>query len=206
MLLELIATCCFASFFSFLTFILWSLLFQKGHRVPCIPRRWPIVGNALQVPMRHCHLVFTEWAKHYGAIFEVKLFNEKIVVLNDYKSIHEALVLAGTTFAGRPKMHRTEQRDRCSNSIVWQTYTPKLMFLRKEVHRSLKMYGPRLLILEDICRPELMSLVDRIQALDGENFDPSCNFFESVCNVMLSFVSINRILRLCLEFRFVDLR
>jgi hypothetical protein len=140
--------------------------------------------------MGRCHLVFTEWAKRYGAIFEVKLFSEKIVVLNDYDSIHEALVLSGTAFAGRPRMHRTNQKDRYSKSIVWQTYTQKLVFLRKEVHRSLKMYGPRLLVLEDICRPELMSLVDRIQDLNGENFDPSHKFFQSVSNVMLCFVSI----------------
>lgn len=33
-----------------------------------------------------------EWLKCYGVVFEVKLFNEKIVVLNDYNSIYEVLV------------------------------------------------------------------------------------------------------------------
>lgn len=193
MLLELIATCCFiVSFIPFLASIasaVW-LTWSKGTRhTPRIPRRWPIVGNAFQLSMNQCHLVFTEWSKRYGAVFEVKLFNEKIVVLNDYNSIHEALVQAGATFAGRPKMHRTDQKQRCKKSIVWQTYTQKLVFLRKEVHKSLKMYGPGLLALEDVCKPELESLVDRIQQIDGKAFDPSRVVFDSVGNVMLYFVS-----------------
>ena len=192
MLLELIATCCLiVSFIPLLASVasLVSPLLSKKLRVPCIPRRWPIIGNAFQLPMNRCHIIFSEWSKRYVAVFEVKLFNEKIVVLNDYDSIHEALVQAGSTFAGRPRMHRTDQKERCKNSIVWQTYTQKLVLLRKEVHRSLKMYGPGLQTLEDVCKPELEFLTDKIQEMGNKPFDPSGIFFDSVCNVMLYFVS-----------------
>lgn len=190
MLLELIATFCFiVSCIPFLASAVWLTWSKRTRHIPRIPRRWPIVGNAFQLSMNQCHLVFTEWSKRYGAVFEVKLFNEKIVVLNDYNSIHEALVQAGATFAGRPKMHRTDQKQRYKKSIVWQTYTQKLVFLRKVVHKSLKMYGLGLLALEDVCRPELESLVNRIQQMDGTAFDPSRIFFDSVGNVMLYFVS-----------------
>lgn len=189
MLLELIATLCFiVSCIPFLASAVWLTWSKRTRHIPHIPRRWPIVGNAFQLSMNQCHLVFTEWSKRYGAVFEVKLFNEKIVVLNDYNSIHEALVQAGATFAGRPKMHRTDQKQRYKKSIVWQTYTQKLVFLRKVVHKSLKMYGLGLLALEDVCRPELESLVNRIQQMDGTAFDPSRIFFDSVGNVMLYFL------------------
>ncbi|XP_061198221.1 steroid 17-alpha-hydroxylase/17,20 lyase-like [Saccostrea echinata] len=188
MLLEFFTTCCFVSIVSFVTLVFWPLLTRKKHQVPCIPGRWPIIGNALQLTMDRCHLVFAEWAKRYGTVFEVKLFNEKIVVLNDYNSIHQALVQSGTEFAGRPKMHRTDHKGRCKKSIVWQTYNSKLIFLRKEVHKSLKMYGPGLLSLQDICEPDLIALVDRIQEMDGKLFDPSRVFFDSICNIMLFFL------------------
>lgn len=138
--------------------------------------------------MDRCHLVFAEWAKRFGSVFEVKLFNEKIIVLNDYNSIHQALVQSGTDFAGRPKMHRTDQKARCKKSIVWQTYNPKLILLRKEVLKSLKMYGPGLRTLQDICEPDLLALVDRIQEMDGKLFDPSRVLFDSICNIMLFFL------------------
>ena len=64
---------------------------------------------------------------------------DEILVLNNYESIHDALVRQGAAFAGRPPMYRTSKSDRDKHSVVWQTYTPKLQFLRREVTQSLKV-------------------------------------------------------------------
>ena len=83
-----------------------------------------MVGNIFD--MTKTHLVLTDWAKTYGPIFRFNLFGEEIVVLNSFEAIYEALVSNGSDIAGRPHMYRTEHADRNKNSIVWQTYTPKL--------------------------------------------------------------------------------
>ncbi|ESO94963.1 hypothetical protein LOTGIDRAFT_63600, partial [Lottia gigantea] len=134
------------------------------------------------------HIVLTEWAKKYGTIFQMKLFNEEIVVLNDYMSIYEGLVMNGTALSGRPPMYRTAQNERNEHSIVWQTYTSKLIFLRKHVHQSFKMYGQGLEQLEYKCKSEIKELIQRFESNLGSKIDPQYAIYDSVCNVMMELI------------------
>lgn len=97
---------------------------RKYVGIPAVGNRWPVVGNLFD--MSKTHLVLTEWYKKYGGVYRFSLYGEEIVVLNDFDSIHEALVSRGSDFAGRPRMCRTDYQNRNTNSVVWQTYTPKL--------------------------------------------------------------------------------
>ncbi|XP_045191616.1 steroid 17-alpha-hydroxylase/17,20 lyase-like [Mercenaria mercenaria] len=155
----------------------------KFAEVPAVGNRWPLIGNLFD--MSKTHLVLTDWAKKYGPIFRFSLFGEEIVVLNDYDSVYEALVTRGSDFAGRPHMSRTDYQDRNKNSIVWQTYTPKLQFLRKQIHSSLRMYGGGLDRLQDRCGTEITELLSRIDAYKGQAFDPWSLLYDSACNIML---------------------
>ncbi|KAK3085472.1 hypothetical protein FSP39_003930 [Pinctada imbricata] len=165
-----------------------SAFHGKRNRVPRIKGRLPFIGHAHLLDMQKCHIKFEEWTKQYGPIFEVRLYDETIVVLNDYKSVHDALVKSDDAFAGRPKMYRTDVVDRSRNSIVWQTYTPKLVFLRKEVLKSLKAYGDGLDNLEQKCIPEMDRLVQRIRDKSVTAFDPAPIVHDAVSNVMMSFL------------------
>ncbi|KAL3860289.1 hypothetical protein ACJMK2_010430 [Sinanodonta woodiana] len=153
--------------------------------IPAVKPRWPLFGNALFFDLTKTHIVLTELAQKYGPVFRIKLYGDEIVVLNDYKSIYSALVANGNEVAGRPSMYRTEHADRNRNSIVWQTYTPKLKMLRKEVHKSLRMFGDGLNSLEDKCFPEVEALIARIRDTDGHPFDPWDYIYDTTCNVML---------------------
>lgn len=156
---------------------------RKFDDIPAVGRRWPIVGNLFD--MSKTHLVLTEWASKYGPVFRFNLFGEEIVVLNDYESINEALVTRGSDFAGRPHMSRTDYQDRNKHSIVWQTYTPKLQFLRKQIHSSLRMYGGGLDRLQDRCGTEIEQLLSRVEGYKEEAFDPWSLLYDSACNIML---------------------
>ncbi|XP_060567337.1 steroid 17-alpha-hydroxylase/17,20 lyase-like [Ruditapes philippinarum] len=155
----------------------------KYSDIPAVNNRWPFIGNLFD--MSRTHIVLTEWAKEYGPVFRFNLFGEEIVVLNDYDTIYEALVTRGSDFAGRPHMSRTDYQDRNKNSIVWQTYTPKLQFLRKQIHSSLRMYGGGLNRLQDRCGTEITELISRIDAYKGQAFDPWSLLYCSACNIML---------------------
>lgn len=153
---------------------------------PCLP----YFGNALHLDINKCHLVLADWAKKYGPVFYIKLFQEDIIVLNDYASIHDALVVKCKDFAGRPPMYRTTNADRHMHSIVWQTYTDKLVFLRKEVLKSLRMYGTGLERLEVRCQPEIQDMLQRLTDTKGQPTNPWNIVFDAVCNIMLCFVSM----------------
>lgn len=64
------------------------------------PFPWPIVGNAAQMGSSP-HIYFMRMARHYGEVFQIKLGNRPVVVLNG-DAIRQALVQKGVDFAGRP--------------------------------------------------------------------------------------------------------
>ncbi|KAF5902095.1 cytochrome P450 1B1-like, partial [Clarias magur] len=64
------------------------------------PFPWPIIGNAAQMG-NYPHIYFTRISWHYGDVFQIKLGNRPVVVLNG-DAIRQALVQKGVDFAGRP--------------------------------------------------------------------------------------------------------
>ncbi|XP_027030911.1 cytochrome P450 1B1 [Tachysurus fulvidraco] len=72
----------------------WSMRTLPG------PFPWPIVGNAVQMGSSP-HIYLTRMARNYGDVFQIKLGNRSVVVLNG-DSIRQALVHKGVDFAGRP--------------------------------------------------------------------------------------------------------
>ncbi|RUS69927.1 hypothetical protein EGW08_022311 [Elysia chlorotica] len=160
---------------------------QRYSSIPKVTPRLPIIGNAQSLDLGRCHMVLAEWVKHFGPVFRIKIFMDEILVLNSYESIHDALVKKDMAFAGRPPRFRTSKSDRDKHSIVWQTYTPKLQFLRREIIQSLKIYGGGRESLEQACAPELNKMLERLQqeATAGTAFDPVDIIYDAVCNVIL---------------------
>ncbi|KAL4641267.1 cytochrome P450 1B1-like [Arapaima gigas] len=78
---------------------LWIRRCAGTHRLPG-PFPWPVIGNAAQLGGAP-HIYFTRMAKKYGDIFQIKLGNRVVVVLNG-DMIRAALIDKGVDFAGRP--------------------------------------------------------------------------------------------------------
>ena len=173
-----------------LTTVYWFTSYLKLKHIPAAPQRIPFFGNSWNLDMTKCHLILSEWTKKLGPVFRIRLYNEEILVLNDYHSIASALLHCGSDVAGRPPMYRTVQYGRNKHSIVWQTYTPKLAFLRKEVLKSLNMFGSGLERLEEKCAPEIQQLLKEFDNSNGKPFDPWDSVYNTVCNVMLTLVSL----------------
>lgn len=70
------------------------------HRTLPGPFPWPIIGNAAQIG-NFPHLYFMRMAQRYGEVFQIKLGNRQVVILNG-DAIRQALVQKGVAFAGRP--------------------------------------------------------------------------------------------------------
>ncbi|XP_050399178.1 cytochrome P450 1A1 isoform X1 [Patella vulgata] len=173
--------------------VYWIITFlstpsSEEHLVSILPGKLPFIGHAWKMDMSKPHIILAKWAQMFGSIYRIQLYNNEILVLNDYKSIYEALVVNGTAVSGRPPMYRTSQDGRNRHSIVWQTYNDKLMFLRKEVLKSLKMYGQGLEQLESKCMEEIQELLKQCKLVENNPVDPWQIIYESVCSIMLNLV------------------
>ncbi|XP_074078232.1 cytochrome P450 1B1 [Macrotis lagotis] len=83
----------------------WLLRRGRGPaRTSCSPPgpfQWPLIGNAVEVGSIP-HLSFARLARRYGDVFQIRLGNCPVVVLNGERAIRQALVQQGSAFAGRP--------------------------------------------------------------------------------------------------------
>lgn len=74
---------------------------QPGSAPPG-PFAWPLIGNAAAMGPAP-HLSFARLARRYGDVFQIRLGNCPVVVLNGERAIRQALVQQGAAFADRPR-------------------------------------------------------------------------------------------------------
>jgi cytochrome P450 len=55
------------------------------------PRRWPVVGNALQLDRDHLHRQLEAWAAQYGGVFALRIGKGRFMVVNDAQAIARVL-------------------------------------------------------------------------------------------------------------------
>ncbi|XP_013380043.1 steroid 17-alpha-hydroxylase/17,20 lyase [Lingula anatina] len=158
---------------------------REGGKVLCGPTPWPVIGNVLQINLKKPHLTLAKWAREYGDVYAIRLFKQNIIVLSGEESIREALLLRANDFAGRPKLYRTDLQERSLHDIVWQTFTPRWLALRKIVHRSLRAYGLGLREIEAKSMHEINRLLDIFESKRGAAFDPHMEIYTTVANIML---------------------
>ena len=82
------------------------LIYRKWTKQPLLlpkPPGFPLVGNTFQLDKGGPHKTLTEWSDKYGPVHAINLCGKDIVILSSYEAIHEAAVLKGNAFSGRPK-------------------------------------------------------------------------------------------------------
>ena len=81
--------------------VCWFMKAEKWLNLP-YPRGIPLIGNVLQIDASRSHWQQVEWREQLGPVFCLRLFFEKMLVVNDYESIREVLVTKGQDYSNGP--------------------------------------------------------------------------------------------------------
>uniref|UniRef100_A0A8C5G001 Cytochrome P450, family 1, subfamily B, polypeptide 1 n=1 Tax=Gouania willdenowi TaxID=441366 RepID=A0A8C5G001_GOUWI len=118
--------------------LLTALQAFGGARAPPGPFPWPLIGNAAQLG-KAPHLYFSRMAKKYGNVFQIKLGNRTVVVLNGELESNRRWLNRDRTSAGRPDF-ASFQYVSSGNSLAFGTSTDFWKEQRRVAHSSVCLW------------------------------------------------------------------
>ncbi|XP_059261457.1 cytochrome P450 1B1 [Mustela nigripes] len=160
---------------------------QSGSAPPG-PFAWPLIGNAAVMGPAP-HLSFARLARRYGDVFQIRLGNCPVVVLNGERAIRQALVQQGAAFADRPRFasFRVVSGGR---SLAFGQYSPRWKVQRRAAHSTMRAFSTRQplsrRVLEGHVLGEARELVELLVrgSAGGAFLDPRPLTVVAVANVM----------------------
>ncbi|XP_059044548.1 cytochrome P450 1B1 [Mustela lutreola] len=160
---------------------------QSGSAPPG-PFAWPLIGNAAAMGPAP-HLSFARLARRYGDVFQIRLGNCPVVVLNGERAIRQALVQQGAAFADRPRFasFRVVSGGR---SLAFGQYSPRWKVQRRAAHSTMRAFSTRQprsrRVLEGHVLGEARELVELLVrgSAGGAFLDPRPLTVVAVANVM----------------------
>ncbi|KAF2774010.1 putative cytochrome P450 oxidoreductase [Teratosphaeria nubilosa] len=75
---------------------------RRDPRLPPGPATIPVLGNAHLIPATGIALKFEEWAKKYGPIYSLRVFDSNIIVISDPRIVSQLLDKKGVIYSDRP--------------------------------------------------------------------------------------------------------
>lgn len=152
------------------------------------PFPWPLIGNAAAVGPAS-HLSFARLARRYGNVFQIRLGNCPVVVLNGESAIQQALVQQGSTFAGRPSFASFREVSG-GRSIAFSGYSEGWKAQRRAAFSTVRAFSTRQprsrRLLEGHVLGEARELVAVLVrgSAGGAGLDPTQPTIVAVANVM----------------------
>ncbi|XP_035666328.1 cytochrome P450 2U1-like [Branchiostoma floridae] len=162
---------------------------KRRQRLPPGPQGWPLIGH-LPSMARDAHLQLTAWQHQYGDVYSIRIGLKKVVVINGYETIREALVRKAAQFSSRPHLFLTD----CTNgpdAVVMAPYGEKWRARRKIMLSALRNFGLGRDRFEQDIQDECRQLCHAVAERQGRPFDIHRLLHNAVSNIICS-ISFNR--------------
>ncbi|XP_076825961.1 cytochrome P450 2U1-like [Clavelina lepadiformis] len=161
--------------------------YWRPRKYPPGPRGIPVLGM-LPFMGKYTERKLAKWSKTYGNVMSLRFGRTDVVFLNDYGSIHEALVNQGRKFAGRPKYTLPFITDLAKGAgLADMDYGKFFMSQKKLGYKALRGLGVGR-TMESRVYEEESHLIDAIRSMEGKPFKISKIIQKAISNNILSVV------------------
>ncbi|CAK8678669.1 unnamed protein product [Clavelina lepadiformis] len=162
--------------------------YRRPAKLPPGPRGIPIFG-VLPFLGKYGERKIAQWSKTYGPVISLRFGRNDVIFLNDFDSIHEALVKQQTKFSGRPKFALPFITDIAKGSgYVGLDYGDFYKAQKKFGLTALRGFGVGNRSMEDRVQEEDTFLNEAIRSMDGKAFNISKYIHKAISNNICSVV------------------
>ncbi|OSX57811.1 hypothetical protein POSPLADRAFT_1155877 [Postia placenta MAD-698-R-SB12] len=144
--------------------------YSKRRSMPPGPFRWPLIGNALQMPQVHPWLTYSRWARVYGDILYLDALGQHIIVINSAKVARELLDKRSSIYSGRPHLTMLGDLAGYNKILLMQPYGDELRQQRRLISQTLSIstIGQYYDIQEAEARRLVLRVIDNPSLLESQ--------------------------------------
>ncbi|KAG1732839.1 cytochrome P450 [Suillus lakei] len=144
-----------------LTLLAYSRLTRPHPSFPPGPKPLPIIGNIFDLTPKELWLTAFKWARTYGPITHIRIFNQSLVFLNTPKAVFDLLDKRGSMYSDKPHLVMAGELCGCENMAAFTPYGDRARRQRKLMQKA---FGPAVIpryheLMQMESRPFLSRLV-----------------------------------------------